>query len=83
MTTTLTQITVFISPFAPVKLRTSLDRSKFATLRISKDRKSIRDGRVYGSEKSMKSNRGSRPTEAKMFSVEYIGSRFFKLTEIN
>jgi hypothetical protein len=82
MTTTTNQITTIISPFAPIRLRILLDSSKFATLRISKDGKSIRDGRVYKTENSMRGNRASRPTEAKMFAVEYVGNRFFKLTEI-
>lgn len=82
MTTTQNQIIAFISPCAPLRLRTSLDSSKFATLRISKDGKFIRDGRVYKTERSMRDNRKSRPKEAKMFAVEYLGKQFFKLTEI-
>jgi hypothetical protein len=80
--TTQSTITAFLSMSAPIRLRIQLANHKFATLRISKDGKMIRDGRVYKTEKSMISNRGSRPAEAKMFSVNYVGKGFYQLSEI-
>ena len=83
MTTTESTITAFLSATAPLRLRSGLDRSKFATLRISKDGKRIRDGRIYQTENGMRANRGSRPSDAKMFYVAYLGKRFYSLTEIH
>ena len=79
MTTT---ITAHLSANAPLRLRSGLDRARFATLRISKDGKRIRDGRIYQTENGMRGNRGSRPSEAQMFAVTYLGKGFYTLAEI-
>ena len=74
--------TAYMSAFAPVRLRIQMPAAKFATLRITKDGKQIRDGRTYKTENAMKSNRKSRPADAKMFAVSYLGKGFFNLTAI-
>jgi hypothetical protein len=82
MTTTESTITAFLSATAPHRLRVGLSTAKFATLRISKDGRRIRDGRIYQTENGMRANRGSRPSEAQMFTVSYLGKGFYALTEI-
>jgi hypothetical protein len=79
---TTTTMTAYLSVTSPMRLRLGLNRAKFATLRISKDGKRIRDGRIYQTENGMRGNRGSRPSDAKMFSVSYLGKGFYSLTEI-
>jgi len=70
---------------APAKLRIALKSGEFATVRFNESKGQIvttkeqgiawiRDGKTYSTENRMRSNRLSRPKNAKMIRVLAVGS---------